>query len=384
MRSVHYISCDEQTGYGTAAAGLITALKAAGIRVEQTLIRSGRVNRGGILVREERFPARASAEAVIIHTVPEYYPYWLEKTSRTHPHAPVWGYTAWETDRIPPHWAGLLNRLHGVFVPSQWNREVLLACGVEVPVVVLPHVSEFGGATPHTAPSHDLQKVLAEAEGRFLFYSIGMWNERKNQPLLIEAFREEFHQDEKAVLLLKTDALDWTTCRRSWKKLFLRPTFDSSSSSLKKLTEAQPEGGRILHVTKEWCAGDLAWLHQQGDCFVSCTRGEGWGMGAYEAAWYGKAVVMTSHGGQLDYLSPEDAYLLPFQLERVATAFGKGSYTQEQQWAAVDKQEVRKVLRAIYQDPSRAKHKGGQLRDKVSRAFHPERIANTCIEVLFP
>jgi len=380
LKTVNYICYNEQTGYGVAAVGLIKALQEEEINIEKTLIMPGHVEGGGILVKEEY---RSAADAVIIHTVPEYYPYWVKKRAQDQPHVPIWGYTAWETNQIPPHWTDLLNGMHGVFVPSRWNKEVLQACGVKVPIVVLPHVSEFQGEIPEIPPSKPLANAWEQTAGNYVFYCIGMWNERKNMPVLIQAFLEAFQPEEKVSLFLKTDHRDWTTYRPQWSKLFLRSSFGSSEKSLRKLVGAHPNRNKVIHVTDGLPATDLAWIHQKGNCFVSCTHGEGWGMGAYEAAWYGNAVAITAYGGQLDYLSTDDAYLMPFTPGAVNTVFGKASYAKGQKWADVAMSEVRNTLRAIYCDQTQSNAKGSLLKKKVSQTFANKKIANTCIEVLF-
>ncbi len=380
MKNINVICYHEQTGYGNASVGLSQALKQEGLNVEPTLILPGDVKNGGVLIREE---LTSKPDAVIIHTVPEYYPHWVKKRGQAFPSVPIWGYTAWETDRLPAHWPELLNGLDGVFVPSSWNRQVLQASGVQVPIAVLPHVSEFQGRVPEAPPSQPLAAVLEQAAGHYMFYCISMWNERKNLPTLIQAFLEEFREEEKVTLLLKTDQRDWTSYRRSWRRLFLQRSFGSSGKSLKKLVGAHPSRNKLIHLTDSLSPADLAWIHHQGDCFVSCTRGEGWGMGAYEAAWFGNAVAMTSYGGQLDYLSSGDAYLIPYTLGPVETAYGRTSYSTEQKWANVDAADVRRILRTIYTNQDQSKEKGAFLRQKVSQAFADQRIANTCTEVLF-
>ena len=45
----------------------------------------------------------------------------------------------------------------------------------------------------------------------------------------------------------------------------------------------------------EGVIGDDA-IHAIGDCYVSLTHGEGWGMGAFDAATLGKPVLITGWG----------------------------------------------------------------------------------------
>ncbi|GAI18333.1 unnamed protein product, partial [marine sediment metagenome] len=74
-------------------------------------------------------------DTLIVHTVPEYYPMWARKE----PGKRLIGYTVWETDRIPDHWPGLLNKMDHLLVPTHWNKRVFENCGVITPIDVVPH-----------------------------------------------------------------------------------------------------------------------------------------------------------------------------------------------------------------------------------------------------
>lgn len=86
--------------------------------------------------------------------------------------------------------------MDGIFGPSEWNKEVFLSCGVNIPIYVLPHISEFHGIPQKEPPSPFLADYLKQAEGDYIFYSIGMWNERKNIPFLLKSFLKEFSATE--------------------------------------------------------------------------------------------------------------------------------------------------------------------------------------------
>lgn len=379
MKTINFICYDEHTGYGIASLSLMHALLEEEIKIAKTLIKPGKVEQGGQLLLDE---STDHVDAVLIHTVPEYYPYWLNKRKKTNPDVPVYGYTAWETDCIPPHWPEILNRMDGIFVPSHWNKEVFLSCGVKVPIHVLPHISEFHGIRPRDPLSPDLSNIFKQIEGDYVFYSIGMWNERKNIPFLLQSFLEEFAATENVTLLLKTDSLDWTTYQKSWKKYFGRPSFQPASTSFQSIVDSYSERAKVIHLTSNLSSNDIAWIHSLGNCFVSFTHGEGWGIGAYEAAWFGNSVAITGYGGQLDFLSSSNAYLAPYSLGPVSTAFGKNSYRKEQKWADVEINEARNILRSIYQNQSKASQKASLLENETRAKFTKEVIANKCIEVL--
>lgn len=375
---IHYICFEEATGYGTAAAGLIHALKEAGAEVSVTALRAGRPERGGHLVRED---AMGPADGVIVHTVPEYYPFWLGRVKARTPGVPVWGYAAWETDRLPPHWPKLLNGMDGMMVPSAWNKEVFVRSGVTRPIQVVPHVSEFHGQLPSDPPSEVAAKALDTLADRFTFYTVGVWSERKNTALLLQAFLEEFSGEEQAALLLKTGEQDWSSYRPRWRRLLtLSPSFHSSSNSCKRLM--RPYGPRcVVHLPQRLASIDLAWLHARSQCFISLTRGEGWGMGAYEAAWFGNGVAITGYGGQLDYLPADAAFHLPYALKPVSASYGRRSYRQDQNWACVDLKTARQAMRAIFADQAACKARGEKLQQAVREQFSPRHIASCCLQV---
>ena len=127
----------------------------------------------------------------------------------------------------------------------------------------------------------------------------------------------------------------------------------------------------------------MAWIHYLGNCFVSFTHGEGLGMGAYEASWFGNTVAMTGYGGQLDFLSSSNAYLAPYSLRSVSTAFGKNSYRKEQKWADIKLMDAKNLFRDIYNNQLIAKQKASLLKKEVQTKFARNSIANKCIEVLF-
>ena len=185
MKTIKYIGCDDSTGYSIAAKNLVICIE-TGIcnRVLDTCgLRRFRHNPHLVSQTTEGY------KNVIIHLMPEYYPKWLEfeRTQNTKSKI-IWGYTAWETDKIPRHWKDLLNLMDGIFVPCNWNRDVFLECGVKTRIEVLPHISQFQGKTPEVSSSPPLQKFMERIGKRFVFYNIGAWSERKAPWLLIRDF----------------------------------------------------------------------------------------------------------------------------------------------------------------------------------------------------
>ncbi|WP_256011199.1 glycosyltransferase [Desertivirga xinjiangensis] len=377
MFAIKFISFDEATGYGISSKSLISALISSGVDVTTIKITAGNPRSGGLIGDQDRGDGR-HYDAVIVHTVPEYYPFWYQNEKRNNPDIRVWGYTAWETDKIPEHWPELLNLMDGIFVPCNWNKAVFEKCGVTSRVEVLPHVSEFHGETTgekaRTTPS-----ILRPFKDSFLFYTICVWNERKNVETLIKAFAEEFSDSEKVSLVIKTGERDWSKLKRNWRKFF-RWDFGESSRAFSKLNVKNRRN--LIHIAKNVSAEDISFLHKRGDCFVSFTRGEGWGMGAYEAAWCAKPVIITGFGGFLDFLPKAYSYHLNYEMTSVSTEFGKKSYDTSQQWAEVNIAHAKKTMRRVFENQQEALEKGFKLQKHVREEFASAAIAEKCISIL--
>ena len=94
-------------------------------------------------------------------------------------------FTMWETTDLPSHWPDLCNQCDAVVVPSTFCKEVFRKSGVEVPIHILP--------IPTDVNKFNVVRVNKELEemtkGKFVFYSIFQWGERKNPKALQSKYR---------------------------------------------------------------------------------------------------------------------------------------------------------------------------------------------------
>ena len=47
------------------------------------------------------------------------------------------------------------------------------------------------------------------------------------------------------------------------------------------------------------------------DCYVSLHRSEGLGLTMAEAMYFGKPVIATAYSGNLDFMTPDNSFLVP-------------------------------------------------------------------------
>lgn len=370
---LRYVAEDAPTGYGDAADRLVRALRGSGTRVEY---RGWSNTRGGeepALVRFSRDPlpdeVAPDGAPTVVHLVPEYYPLVRDVIAGR---GPFVAHTVWETDRLPSHWAELLDIADRIVVPTAWNRDVFAAGGVTVPIDVVPHVA----CDPVAG---DAGRSLAIDDDVFVFYSIGRWDERKSMFHTVRAYLDAFDGDDPVVLVVKSgpriemppvaawgsdDPMSWTT---GWQ--------------IAHLVSGYTNPAHVRLEVGTWSDDEIAGLHTRGDCYVSLPRGEGWGIGAFDAAAYGNPVVATGWGGLLEFLDPELSYLVDSTLVPVEHhAFA--SYSPDQRWVEPHVDHAAELLRQVFADRVDARVRAQELGARVLRDYDPERVASRFCQVL--
>jgi glycosyltransferase involved in cell wall biosynthesis len=369
--ALRYIAEDAPTGYGDAADRLVRATRTHGTAVEYRGWSNTRAGVAPALTPFSRDPLprerAVDGAPTVAHLVPEYYPL----VQSVVPPGPFVAHTVWESDRLPHHWPELLDGTDLVIVPTEWNRTVFLESGVRTPVEVVPHVAT--AVTPG-----DGGGPLGVADDDYVFYTIGRWDERKAIFLAVRAYLDAFTADDPVVLVVKTgpriemppgewgagNPMSWTT---AWQ--------------VAALVREYRNPARVRVEAEAWTDDRIAGLHARGDCYLTLARGEGWGIGAFDATAYGNPVVATGWGGFLEYLDADTAFLVDHSLAAVEhNAFA--SYSPDQQWAAPDLDHAVELLREVLADPSRARKRAAPASERVLTRYAPARVAQRFLDVL--
>jgi glycosyltransferase involved in cell wall biosynthesis len=143
-----------------------------------------------------------------------------------------------------------------------------------------------------------------------------------------------------------------------------------------------PSSARVLALMEPLSDAEIQDLHARGDCYVSLTRAEGWGLGAYEVAFAGNPVVMTGHGGQLEFLPDTLAYLVDYQLIPAAMGGGPGAVFRSHRWAAPDLAHGAQLMREVFTHPEAARERGRRLQAFVREKFKAEKIVREMLMFL--
>jgi len=374
IRGLKYVSLYEASGYAHAARSYLYGIKAKGIPFTWTPMVAGQalglgyeVFAGDAIGDPELNPfcnKPINYDTVIVHTVPEYFPFWIKRE----PNKRIIGYTVWETDSLPRHWPALLNMVDRLLVPCGWNKEVFRRCGVTTPIDVVPHVCE------ETEPIGD---ELPQGKGLspFVFYTIGTWTVRKSIRNTIRCYLDTFTAHDRTLLVIKTSNRDFT------RRFFFGGT-GSTRRAISKLLRDYKDPAEIVVIDEQISDERIRGLHRKGDCYVSLCRSEGWGLGAFDAAGCGNPVIITGFGGQLDYLRPDLAFLVNYTMTPVIDRLGRKSYSKNQHWAEPDLKHASSLMRQVFEKCDEAKAKGTMLGKHIRETFNRQTVIEKMLRAI--
>lgn len=305
--------------------------------------------------------ATSHSATTMLHCIPHSWPTLRPQLDN----CKVIGQTVWEAEQIPRRWHRELAVVDEIWVPTQWNAEVIRASGIEVPVHVVPHVIDTAAAEP---PPIDLDP------SRFVLLAISTWDWRKRPDLLLHAYLRAFTADDAVTLVLKTGEriLSWN-CRSRVERF--------TWWQVMQIVRQYPRPAEVVLVTEEWSDAEIAGLHQRANCYVSLTCSEGWGLGAFDAAVAGVPVIITGHGGQLEWLGTDHPGLLPYTMVPVdhpdLTMFEDGM-----SWAIADVEAASEMMRATYEGSSAIIAAAPALADRLTTRFSEDAIGRQMVELL--
>lgn len=386
MNGLRYVSWADNSGYAVAARGYLHLLQDAGVDLTWTPMLPSANGYAEVATVPGDFAHLCGRDigydTILVHTPPEYCAAWV---ARERPHGRrVLGYTVWELDALPPHWPAAMNQLDGIIVPTTANADTFRRSGVTVPIHVVPHLSQFEFANSPTIEDHRSlrQRVGPHRLGSrpFVFYTIGQWSRRKGLDATLAAYRAAFTAADPVLLVIKTSTRDVTRRERNWRTGFRR----AHPSPLATVSRGQSKHSPPVAVIADegLPPGELLALHELGDCYVSLARAEGWGLGTFDAARYGKPVVATGWGGPVSYLGDEPDDLVAYEMLPVDEPPWLGSYTADQLWAEPSIADAAAKFRAVFAAPSLAKQQATSRAERLRSQYGAAAITSQLLGAL--
>lgn len=196
----------------------------------------------------------------------------------------------------------------------------------------------------------------------FIFFFTCDFNsvpERKNPLAVIEAFKIAFSLSDNARLLLKvSNTHAWPDYRR-------------------RLEDAARTAGNITLFDGETSKDELDALMQLCDCYVSLHRSEGFGLTIAEALLAGKPVVATGWSGNMDFMSDENSWPVPYELVEIKEDYGP--YIRGHFWASPDVEAAAQHMRTIFSNRQEALARAARGQQTIRRLYSLEALTSSLL-----
>ncbi|OXM14330.1 glycosyltransferase [Paenibacillus herberti] len=328
-------------GLGNASREYVRALRRAGM---------------GVSTGAPRRLTGSNGRQLLVYHFP---PNTLDPNKARRRYAKVVLNTVWETTKIPSQWKRAINRYDAVIVPSRHNVKVMRDSGVTVPLYRVPHGVNTSRFHPGNSPA-----ALPGSAGCFVFLSVFSFQHRKNPEALLRAYLEEFSEQDRVLLVIKTSG---------WKETGGAEAVRRSIARYRASLRLPHRPAPIHIITGNISERQLRGLYTAADAFVLPTRGEGVGMPFMEALASGIPVIATRWGGQSDFLTDGNSFAVPYRLckpsekmtgnRAIARSF-RGLFAQEGQlWAEADINGLKRQMRAASGDRGLCRQKGRRGRE---------------------
>lgn len=185
----------------------------------------------------------------------------LESMAKDFP-GKVIAFTMWETTQMPPRYVEAINKYADVLVvPHDWNTD-----GIEIPTIAI-------GMGVDSKFFHYFERDDKPETFKFLHTAGG--NRRKGWELVIQAFKEEFAEDEDVELTMKM---------YPWK------VDDAMFAPFKEIPRVTWDDRDIPKALQQE-------FYQEHHCLVFPSKGEGWGLVPHEAVITGMPAIVTRNHG---------------------------------------------------------------------------------------
>ena len=338
-----------QTGFGYLAVKLIEALDAEGVQMSTLSPNPYVENREQLSQRlidivEPTLGIVQNYNTNLMINVPQYLRYFVGKKNVV--------FTMFESSIIPELHVRTINKMQQCIVPSTQNWEAFEESGVKIPISVVPFGNDqkdyFFQERDWDITESDKVGEGDEAEERgnpFTFLHIGEINWRKGGDLALKAFKKVFPPSVKDVRICFKFSLGYTP------KFYL--------DNVKKVNDP-----RITLIKQSLSLEEMRSLYKWSHCFLGCSRGEGWGLLAWQALATGCPAIVTDWGGMAEYAHL--AYPLDYTMEYSKSVF-YGSEWGNYPEPSLD--HLCEQMEFAYKNPGKIRDSGKNAAEVIARDY---------------
>lgn len=266
------------------------------------------------------------------------------------------GYWFWELANFPLQWRYACHIVDEVWVNTEFVADSVRQ--VHNRVFKIPFAVAFD------APDVRFNRQyfnLPESGFVFLFsYDFNSSAIRKNPQAVVEAFRRAFSDPVvSACLVVKS------------------MNGDQNPEALAELKASLRDDSRITFVDDYLSTDEMRGLLNTADAYVSLHRAEGLGLGMAESMYLGKPVIATAYSGNMEFMSADNACLVPFTLTPVNP--GEYPYNSGQVWADPDTAAAAAWMVRLANEPALSGEVGARAAAYM-RQYHSREVMGCAIK----
>jgi len=251
---------------------------------------------------------------------------WLPDAPATE-ERPLVGYLPVDVEPLPRHWRQLVERMDGVVCPSAFGLSALVDCVRQACSAVIPYGVDSQVFRP--SPRREALRQLTGLDGRFVVGFVGRNHQRKQMPVLAQAFAEHAARHPDAALYLHCLAADGGT--------------DVQALLDRYGVDEQTYMTQGVHACGGVSDRQLRDIYNLFDVLVCPSMSEGFGLPVLEAMACGVPVIATDCGPLRELMGDRG------ELIRVKHWLTVGPHNVDMALADVD--HLVELLEKLYRDP---------------------------------
>ena len=246
-----------------------------------------------------------------------------------------------ETDRCNDKWIEKINQMDAVIVPSYHCKKTIMRSGVvNTKVFVIPE-----WYNENITEESEYQDMNIDISTNFNFLSVGVMtannpvDDRKNLFNTIKWFCETFKDDKDVGLILKTNYGKST-------KIDYHITKDILRKLLGEVRQGEYPKIHMIHGMMKQSEMANLYKHPSVKCFISLTRGEGYGLPIIESAASGIPIIATNWSGHLDFLNEGKFIPIDYTMKEISnTRVDNRIFLEGFKWADPDEIDFKRKIR---------------------------------------
>ena len=272
-----------------------------------------------------------------------------------------------ETTKCAPEWINHCNKMDAIIVPSNFTKNVIKKSGIVTKkIFVIPEYY-----------NHDILKkendLNLNLKTKFNFLAISQLTgqtietDRKNIINCIKWFCETFEGNQEVGLVIKTSMCKGT-------KIDRKLTVNYMTDLIRHVRKTNFPKIVLLHGNMK--QKEIASLYKDNNikCFISPTRGEGYGLPLVDAAASGMPVIATNWSGHLDFL-PDNFLKVDYDLIDIhESKIDNKIFFKGMKWADPKEESFKKCLLEVYNDygthKTHAENYSIDLQKKITQRKH--------------